>query len=73
MTTRAGSSVSERRRVILRPGGGILTVLEGPNIMELRVDKTGCFFGEFLKFVTGRTPTGEYPACWMGYCLFGAM
>ena len=37
-------------------------VLEGPNIMELRVDKTGFFFSEFLKFTRGTMPT----ACWMG-------
>ena len=23
--------------------------------------------------ITGRTPTREFPACWMGYHLFGAM
>ena len=69
LTTCSGG---ERRRVNLRPGGGLLMVLEWPNITELRVDSTG-FFGESLQFTKGSIPRREYLACCMGYCIFGAM
>ena len=46
----------------MHPGGGILRVLKGPNIMELRVTRTGCCFGHSLKFTRRRDDPGQM--CW---------